>query len=486
VSTDSSLSRSQRTLRNVAWLGSTQAIRQVVAIGTTIVLARFLGPKEFGVFAMMIFVNELAQMFVDFGMGSALVQRKEVDSRLLSSCFWLNLFIGGVAALLLAVLGPWIAAYFEQPILRWLLLLSGLNLIVAAASVLPQSLLSRELSFRDIALGTLVGSLSGSVSAIALAVSGAGVWALAAQPLVGGTITMLYWFVKSRWLPRLLFSATEVRGVLGFSGQILGSSLVMHVTRNLTSLILGPAMGAAALGTITMAQTVTWLPIAQFSQAVVRATFPVFAQMQHDMERFRASLYRTSGAVALLAFPMLVGIAILSDDLMLVVFGPKWSHAAPLVAVLCAASLVQSVTSLAGTTLMAIGRGGWLFGATLAGMPVMAAALWATREGNVMQAVVGLTTAGIAVQLILLGTGIRAIGGRWRDYLSPLWRPLLCSGLMALPLTGSVALAGAWPPAVRLVTLSVVGAVIYIGASFLLNRAAVLDLLTAAGVRRRR
>ena len=95
-----------KTVQNVAWLGGTQFIRQFMAIGTTVVLARFLTPSDYGIFAMTLFVNELAQMFIDFGIGSALVQRKQVDARLLSTCFWINLAIGTAVALLVIVAGP--------------------------------------------------------------------------------------------------------------------------------------------------------------------------------------------------------------------------------------------------------------------------------------------------------------------------------------------------------------------------------------------
>ena len=97
-------SRAQRTVRNVAWLGSSQVIRQAISIGATIVLARFLGPAEFGIFAMTLFVNELAQLLVDFGMGSALIQRQQLSRKLLSSCFWINLAVGIATALVLACL----------------------------------------------------------------------------------------------------------------------------------------------------------------------------------------------------------------------------------------------------------------------------------------------------------------------------------------------------------------------------------------------
>jgi O-antigen/teichoic acid export membrane protein len=470
-------SHARRTLTNVAWLGSAQAIRQVTAILATVLLARFLGPTEFGIFAMMVFVNELAQLLVDFGMGSALIQRKEVNQRLLSTCFWINLGIGATAAAVLAILGPWIAAYFEQPMIRWLVLASGVNLLIAAASVLPQALLSRQLAFRDVALGTLLGSLCGGAAAVAAASLDFGVWALALQPLVGAGVTMVFLYARTRWMPSFEFNFPDVKGMLVFSGQLLGSSVFAHVTRNLPSLILGPSLGAPALGLISMAQTITWLPVAQFSQAVVRATFPVFSQMQDDFERFRSAVYRSSGAIAMLALPMLLGIAVLAGDLVPVVFGAKWVEAVPLVIALCAFSVVQCVATLAGTSLLAASRAGLFLATNIAGLPVMALALWFNRDGGVMQAVVALVIASTALQLLTLAAALHAIGGRWIDFLRPLTRPALCSLLMAAAIhLLAPAMQGQSAP-VRLVLLSLVGAVAYPALSMVINRAATMELL---------
>jgi O-antigen/teichoic acid export membrane protein len=443
----------------------------------TIILARFLSPTEFGIFAMMIFVNELAQLLVDFGMGSALIQRKEVNQRLLSTCFWINLAIGAGAALLLALMGPWIAAYFEQPLIRWLVLVSGVNLLIAAASVLPQALLSRELAFRDVALGALLGSLCGGGAAVAAASLGFGVWALAIQPLVGATITMVFLYARTRWLPSFEFNFSEVKGMLVFSGQLLGSSVFAHVTRNLPSLILGPSLGAPALGLISMAQTITWLPVAQVSQAVVRATFPVLSQMQDDFDRFRSAVYRSSGAIAMLALPMLMGIAVLAVDLVPVVFGAKWIEAVPLVVVVCAFSVVQCVATLAATSLMAASRAGLFLATNVAGLPVMALALWLNKDGSVIQAVVALVVASIFLQLLTLAAALHAIGGRWFDFLRPVLRPALCSLLMTLAIQWLAPFLQDQSALVRLVSLSVFGAVAYSALALLLNRAATMELV---------
>lgn len=434
---------------------------------------------------MMMFVNELAQLLVDFGIGTAIIQRKEVHHRLLSTCFWISSGLGGAAAVVLVLAGPWIAAYFDQPLIRWLVFMSGLNLLISAAAVLPQSLLSRQQAFKDLALGSLLGSLCGAAGALVSANAGFGVWALAVQPVLGNGVTLVFLYVRTRWRPSFEFNFSEVRGLLVFSGQLLGSSVVGHVTRNLSSIILGPSLGAPALGLITMAQTITWLPIAQFSQAVVRATFPVFSQMQDDFARFRQAVYRSSGAIGILALPMLVGIAVLAGDLVPVVFGAKWADTVPLVVVLCVYSIVQCVTTLAGTSLLAASRGGLFLASNLAGLPVMAIALWFNKDGGVLQAVIALAAASTVLQLLTLGAALHAIGGRWIDFTRPLMRPMLCSLLMAASIQlAALGLVDA-APALRLALLIAVGAVSYIPLSYALNRQATTDLVGLVWQRRK-
>ena len=473
-------SLAHRTVRNVAWLGSGQAIRQVVALLTMIVLARFLGPGEFGIFAMTLFVNELAQLVVDFGMGAALVQRKEINQLLLSSCFWINVAVASAAAMILIATGPWIAAYFDQPIVRWLMLATGLNLLLSAMAVLPQALLSRRLAFRDIAVGTLIGSLSGACTAIALASAGLGVWALAFQPVVGTLVTLLYLAFRARWRPDFRLQLASVSGLLKFSGQLLLSNIAAHVTRNLTSLILGPAMGVAALGMINMAQTIAWLPVAQFSQTVVRATFPVFAKLQDEMDRFREGFYRATGLVALFAFPLMTGIAALADDLVPVVFGPKWVPASLLVTIACIPALVQSVTTLSGTTLLAVGRADYLLRISLVSLPVTAVALWFMRTETPALALLALAAAMVFASLTSLFAALSAIAADWRRYMSAIGTPAACSALMAAALLVAKELMEAASPVLRLISLSVLGGLIYLGLVWVIKASAIKDALQLA------
>jgi len=463
-------SLASRTVRNVAWLGSGQAIRQIVALLTMIALARFLGPTEFGLIAMTMFVNELAQLLVDFGMGSALVQRKELSQRILASCFWVNIGVGLVAAAILVATSPVIAAYFVQPQVQGLLLVTAVNILISSAAVIPQSMLARNLAFRDITIATTVGSLCGAATALGMATAGMGVWSLAFQPVVGTTVATVIMFRKVAWAPSFTFDFAEIRGLLKFSSDLLLSNVLGHVSRNLTSVILGPAMGSAALGKITMAQTITWLPIAQVSQTVVRATFPVFAQLQDDMERFREGFYRATAMIALIAFPLMTGIGVLAGDLVPVVFGPKWLEVSALVAITCIPALVQCVTTLSGTALLGSGRADLLFKIALIALPLAAVPLWLVRDGSLSLVVSMISATTVVTSLITLATAMTAIRGSWGRYLRAVLPP--AAGALAM---GAVLwlLRQAMPDvhaAVRLVGLSLFGTVLYAALTWIVNR----------------
>lgn len=466
-----------KTIKNVAWLGGSQLFRQFVAIGTTIVLARYLSPTEYGIFAMTLFVNELAQLFIDFGIGSALIQRKEVSQTLLSTCFWANLAIGVLVGVLVVAVGPAAADYFKQPLVQHLLWVSALNLVVTGLVVMPQAVLTRQLAFNHVALGTTIGSLVGAGCTVVLAVMGAGIWSLVFQPLIGTAVNLVYLVWRSAWRPSFEFQPASMKGIMGFSGQLLISNIANHLTRNLQQLIVAPVIGASAMGLLSMAITVAWMPVAQFTSAAVRAIYPVFARLQDSQHRVDAGVRKTISVVSLIAFPTLLGLAVLAPELLIVVFGAQWAEAAPLVSVLSGLCLVQSVTFLVGSTLLARGRADLTMKISLASVPIVAAALWSAREHSILWVTVALTLSHLSVSLLTLHLSLRGTQVGWRGLLATIFRPLVCTLLMALILWLAKQSMLSLPQATRLLTLIGIGAVSYLLMSWFINRKAVDELI---------
>jgi len=471
-------SLASRTVRNVAWLGSSQAVRQVTAILTTILVARFLGPTEYGIFAMTLFVNELAQIFIDFGIGTALVQRKTVDQRMLSTCFWINLVIGSVAAGVVIASGPFVAAYFKQPMVAHLLLVSALNLAVAAVAVLPQAILARNLAFRDVAIGATIGSLSGAAATLVMAAAGFGVWSLAFQPLIGTSVNLIYLLWRSRWRPTLEFDLGSISGVLRFSGHMLAGNVVGHFTRNLPHLLLGPSLGAASLGLLGMAMTVAFTPVAQFTSVVVRATFPAFAKLQESKQHMYQALLRSLEVVSLITFPVLVGLALMASDLMPAVFGPQWAGTAPLVSIFCVLSMLQCITPLSISTLIALGRSDIGMKLAFASLPLVGIPLWLARDASLTVAAVVLATATAANLLLGFWFAVKNLGCGWSGLLRQVSKPLGCSLLMGLAMAATAWASAAATPLPRMLAMGAAGTGVYLVATWCLNRQALQNVLT--------
>ena len=463
------------TVRSAAWLGGGQAIRQANALLTAVVLARTLAPSDYGLFAMTFFINELARLFVDFGVGTAVIQSKTVDQRLVSSCFWINVIVGALAALVVVLSGPLAAGYFHQPLVASLLLVSALNLCLSAVSVLPQALLVRRLEFKHVAVGLVIGSLCGSALALVLASQGFGVWALLWQPLAGTAVTFAYLAWRARWLPSWVLDLGAVRGVIKFSGHLLGGSVVSHLTGNLHQLIVGPLLGASAMGSINMAQTMAWLPIGQVTAVSVKAVYPVFAQMQDSRERMVAGFLRALSTVTLLTFPLLFGLAALADLVTPLVFGAQWAATAPLVVVFCAHSAILCVSFIAGSTLLATGKSWVGFRLTFVDAALVLPTMLWLRHSDVVTVCIGFVAASSVALGLNIAIALRYLGVPWTGFASCIVRPAFgaaATGLLLLALKGSL---GSSSPAWQLLALVLIGAVAYLGLAAISNRTALLS-----------
>lgn len=459
-----------KTAANVAWLGAAQLLRQLSSIVTTVFLARLLSPTDYGLFGMTVFVSELAQLLISFGIGSALVQRIALDDRLLSTCFWANLCVGFLIGGLVILTSPLVADYYGQARIPALLSLCALNLVLGAAMVIPQVILARSLDFQQVAVGGVVGSLCGTAGAIVLGVFGAGVWALVAQPVIGSVVTLLWYFCKVQWRPAFIFDLTALKGVLSFAVNVFLDNLLGHFARNMHHLLAAPMLGAAAMGQLTLAGMAAWLPIAQFTQAAVRATFPVFAKLQAQPERMAAGLQRTFRLIALAAFPTVIGLAFFARDLVPMVFGAQWQSAVPLVMVLCVPALVLSVANFSGAILMA--RGNTLLGVKLAAgnCVLMAAGLMLARDHGVFWVAVAMAAAQSIGALVSLHLVLRAIPRGWVSFMhavTPAFVVSLLTGVCLLVL--QLQWLGEATPTLRLSVLVPLGLLLYVAMAYRWN-----------------
>lgn len=457
-----------RAVRGVAWLGSGQVIRQVLAFATNIVLARMLFPDDFGLFGMAFAATEVAQILTDFGLGAALIQRRESNPIALTTCFWLNMALGLLVCTILIVLAPIIATFFRRPEITWILIPLAANMVIAASMVVPQALLTQQLKFREMTMAQTIGSIVASIGSISLAMAGAGVWALVLQPVIGNVCSCAVMYFQARWWPRGYPEIGAVRHMLVFSGQLLGNNLLSCIGRNLHAAILGRQLGSSALGMYNLASGMTGTIVFQVSSVIVRVLFPTLSSLREQPERLAAAWLKACAAIAIIAFPAMAGMIAVAPDLVPVVFGEQWSPAISVLRILCVVMAFQSVLTTSGTVLMALGRADLLLRSSVASIAIVALGLLVGATYGLEAAAIGYAFGAISSSLLVTYLACREAGVRFHHLANELVPWILSSLVMAIGVVALSHILSDLLPGLRLAICVLCGAMAYVIVLFMI------------------
>jgi O-antigen/teichoic acid export membrane protein len=419
-----------------------QVATQVSRIAVSVVLARLLTPSDFGIVAAGMVIMVAAWQLTDLGTAAVVIQRPAVDDRLLTSLFYLNVALGlGLTVATVALARP-LAVGLGQPEAEPAIRVLALACILGAVGNMHYALLRRTMQFGHLATINIASAVVSGLVGIALAVAGAGIWALVAasiaQPVV--TSAMAWWYV--RWHPSATFSLQPLREVARISIHFFWSNTLVTVFAQLDKIIVSRLLGGAALGTYALAQRTVASPVSAVSGAVSTVSFSAFAREQDNPEVLRSGAARAVGVVALVVLPTMVGLAVLAEQAVLVVYGSKWEAAVPVVRVLALVTAVQALSCVTASVMQAKGRTDWLYRWALAyclvGAGVMAfAARWGLIGVSLGLAVVVFVLAPFEMKMAL-----SLIDMRLGTYLRTLLPHVLVTGAMAGVVAMSVPLVG--------------------------------------------
>jgi len=454
------LSLHQKSLRAVFWSGADVFMRQGLQFFISILLARLLAPEDFGVIAMLYVFIGLAGLFIDSGFSSALIQRQDTTHTDESTVFFFNLGMGALMALALCAAAPWIATFFELPILQNLTYVMALNLFIGAFGSIHNTLLTKTLNFKTIMKVGGVATFCSGLLAIAMAWWGFGVWSLAWQTLLSSliTVSLLWWWHP--WRPHWEFSLLSLSRLFRFGGFLMLSGLLDTVYTRLYAVLIGKFFSARELGYYTRAESTQQLPVSILTGVLNRVAFPVFSEAAVDPQRLARGLRKVLVAIMLLNIPAMLGLAVVAEPLVVTLFGAKWLPCVPFLQVLCLAGVLWPLHVINLNALMAQGRSDLFFRIEVIKKVVGVVLLVLASLHSVMA---------IAWLRLLLGvfsffinahySGVLLGYGPWRQL-----RDILPYGGVAMVMAVSVGWAGHalhWPPAAELVALSVLGATFY-------------------------
>lgn len=430
----------------------------------SVVLARLLIPEVFGLVGMVTAVTTFASVLVEFGLGPALIQRKELEDATIDGCFTLTALLGLAASGVIIAMAPAIGGMYGRPILVPLARMSGLAFLVSAVSIVPRALLLRRMEVAKVASVDLGGTLVGGLVSVSLAAFGMGVWSLVIGPVVSaGSQACAYLWLSGYW-PRFRASIAGAKPLMRVSGSVLAFSAVNYWARWADNFVIGVYLGERELGFYMRAYTLMLLPLTQITGVLANTMLPAMSRLQDDPAKAREVYLRAIGLIALVSFPLMCGVAVMAVPLVSVLYGAQWAPVAPMLMLLAPVGALQSVMSSVGWIYMSRGRTGLMFkwgsftslvyvsgfvaGASL-GSGLHVAAIY--LAANVLLLVPGLLIAGR-----LIGVSARML----IRSLAPLLGCAVCMSLVVAAV--DAALLRALPNPVRLACGAVLGAALYV------------------------
>jgi O-antigen/teichoic acid export membrane protein len=329
-------------VRGVGWMMASQVSIQVVGLVTSIIIARFLTPRDVGLAAMgVVFVN-LALLLADAGVAATIVQRPTLTEDDKSTAFWATMALG--LGLTLAGIGlSWpIADFYGEPRVQPIFAALSFAYLFTAPGIVQGALLTRELKFRSLELRTIAATTASCAAGIALAVAGFGPWAIVAQHLTITLVSTILLWRSSNWRPKLRATRASFHDMAGFSSHVLGSRGFAWLARNVDNLLVGRYLGAAALGAYSLAFNLMITPVTRVAGPITQVFYPAFSRMR-EPERIAGAWLRAVRMVAFVVTPAMLGVIVVAPDFVRVVFGPRWDAAVPVLRILAPLGLVQAL-----------------------------------------------------------------------------------------------------------------------------------------------
>lgn len=452
--------------------------QQGIQFVVSIVVARLLEPKDFGVLGMIALFVALAQSVVDSGFGQALIQKQDVDHTDESTAFWFNLMTGVVMAGVLFAVAPWIAAFYDTPLLKPITQVFSLNLIINSFSIVQNSLLIKELGFKQRMKAIVASIVISGIVGISLAWLGWGVWALVVQGLViNGVRTVGLWMVHP-WRPAFVFRLDSMRMLWRFGSKLLYSGLLNTFFRNIYLVIIGKLYSPADLGFYDRGKRLMLLTSQSLTSVVSQVSFPVLSKMQGDLERMRRGFIKALQTTMLAVVPMMAGLGVVAPDLIRVLLGEKWMPCVPYLQIMCISGAFFPIHSLNLNVILALGRSDLFFRLEVLKKIVTISMILITYHYGVIGLLWGQVAGSFINQITNTYYVKKLLGYGWSSQLVGVRKILAASAGMGL----CVWLAGKMPidlPIARLAVRSVLGIMVFLALEWVLREPVFMELVTA-------
>lgn len=385
---------------NFLWRFFERCGAQLVAFIVSIILARLLDPAVYGEIALITVFTCILQVFVDSGLGTALIQKKNADDLDFSSVFYFNIVVCLVLYGAMFVAAPFIADFYHIPHLPPVIRVLSLTLIVSGVRNIQQSYISKNLIFKKFFFATVGGTLGSAVIGVTMAYMGYGVWALVGQQLTNVTLGTIILWATVRWRPKLLFSLQRLKGLLSYGWKLLVSALLDVGYGQLRQLIIGRIYTAKDLAFYNQGRIFPDVIVTNINSSIDSVLLPAMSAEQDDKKRIRSMTRRAISISTYIMMPMMMGLAVCAEPLVRLVLTEKWLPCVPFLRVFCFSFAFWPVHTANLNAIKALGRSDLFLKLEIIKKIIGLAAVLITMKISVMAMAYSLLVISVLSQII--------------------------------------------------------------------------------------
>lgn len=432
-----------------------------------IILARLLLPADYGIIALIVILISISQVFVQSGLGTALIQKKTVTDVDYSSVFYLSLGIALVFYCILLLGAPFIAVFYNQPLITPVLRVLGITLFFGAVNTIQNAIIARDFLFRKLFISSLGAVLISGIIGIAMAYMDYGVWALVGQQLTSIiALCIIMWFTVN-WRPKLLFSLTQIKELFSFGWKLLASGLLDVTCTNLSSLIIGRIYTASMLGYYTKGQEFPNVLMSNFNSTIQAVMFPAYAKNQQRRSLVKQIMRRALITSSFVVFPAMAGLAAIAEPMVKLLLTEKWLICVPFIQIFCVVYALWPIHTVNLQAINAVGRSDIFLKLTIVKEAVLLAVLAITIPIGIYAIAMGRVATGVISMLINAYPNKLLLNYSFAEQ----WRDLMPALILSLIMFGAAysVLFLCLPTWATLILQIGVGVIVYVGLAWVLR-----------------
>lgn len=457
----------KNVVTNFLWRFAERCGAQIVTLIVSIVLARILAPSDFGTVSLVMVFTTIMQVFVDSGLGTALIQKKDADDLDFSSVFYFNFAVCLILYAGMFVAAPYIANFYNDSSLTAIIRVISLTIVVSGVKGIQQSYVSRNMLFKRFFFSTLGGTILSAFLGIGMAYAGCGVWSIVAQQLSNTAIDTLILWITVKWRPKRMFSWERLKGLLSYGWKLLVSSLLDTVYNNLRNLIIGKIYTSSDLAYYNQGDKFPKVIVTNINASIDSVLLPSMSGEQDHSERVKSMTRRAIKTSTYIMAPLMMGLLFCAEPIVKLLLTDKWLPCVPYLRIFCFTYMFWPIHTANLNAIKAMGRSDLFLKLEIIKKIMGLSLLLLTMRISVMAMAYSLIVSGILSQIINSWPNWRLLNYNYLEQLRDILPSIIIAAGMGLCayFLGFLPL----PTVITLIIQIIVGAAIYIAASAVLK-----------------